>query len=290
MSHVVANGLSLLPELAVIEVAGEDRVSFVHGQLTNHIQNLGDAFRLAGYCTPQGRLQATMRVYSKDDKLFMVMATDLIEGFMKRFGMFILRSKVTLRKADELKIAGVVAPKSLTLPEVDHVALGEVVIARVADVDGLARANVIGREEALNAMAEDKAESANWWLGEVKAGLPWVFLATKEAFVPQWINMDRVGGVVFNKGCYPGQEIISRVQHIGSTPRRSVLLKAASVEVVAGDDVMIDGVANGKVVMAVTAGNETWALAQVPLKALEGGVFAIKDTTFTVEPLPYAFV
>ena len=289
MSHVVANGLSLLPELAVIEVAGEDRVSFVHGQLTNHIQNLGDAFRLAGYCTPQGRLQATMRVYSKDDKLFMVMAADLIEGFMKRFGMFILRSKVTLRKADELKVAGVVAPKSLTLPEVDHVALGEVVVARVADVDGLARAYVIGSEEALNALAEDKAESANWWLGEVKTGLPWVFLATKEAFVPQWINMDRVGGVVFNKGCYPGQEIISRVQHIGSTPRRSVLLKAASVEVAAGDDVMIDGVANGKVVMAVTAGNETWALAQVPLKALEGGVFAIKDTAFTVEPLPYAF-
>ena len=289
MSHVVANGLSLLPELAVIEVAGEDRVSFVHGQLTNHIQNLGDAFRLAGYCTPQGRLQATMRVYSKDDKLFMVMAADLIEGFMKRFGMFILRSKVTLRKADELKVAGVVAPKSLTLPEVDHVALGEVVIARVADVDVLARAYVIGSEEALNALAEDKAESANWWLGEVKAGLPWVFLATKEAFVPQWINMDRVGGVVFNKGCYPGQEIISRIQHIGSTPRRSVLLKAASVEVAAGDDVMIDGVANGKVVMAVTAGNETWALAQVPLKALEGGVFAIKDTAFTVEPFPYAF-
>lgn len=289
MSHVVANGLSLLPELAVIEVAGEDRVSFVHGQLTNHIQNLGDAFRLAGYCTPQGRLQATMRVYSKDDKLFMVMAADLIEGFMKRFGMFILRSKVTLRKADELKVAGVVAPKSLTLPEVDHVALVEVVVARVADVDDLARAYVIGSEEALNALAEDKAESANWWLGEVKAGLPWVFLATKEAFVPQWINMDRVGGVVFNKGCYPGQEIISRVQHIGSTPRRSVLLKAASVEVAAGDDVMIDGVANGKVVMAATAGNETWALAQVPLKALEGGVFAIKDTTFTVKPLPYAF-
>ena len=289
MSHVVANGLSLLPELAVIEVAGEDRVSFVHGQLTNHIQNLGDAFRLAGYCTPQGRLQATMRVYSKDEKLFMVMAADLIEGFMKRFGMFILRSKVTLRKADELKVAGVVAPKSLTLPEVDHVALGELVVARVADVDGLARAYVIGSEEALNALAEDKAECANWWLGEVKAGLPWVFLATKEAFVPQWINMDRVGGVVFNKGCYPGQEIISRVQHIGSTPRRSVLLKAASVEVVAGDDVMIDGVANGKVVMAATVGNETWALAQVPLKALEGGVFAIKDMTFTVEPLPYAF-
>ena len=177
----------------------------------------------------------------------------------------------------------------MTLPEVDHVALGEVVVARVADVDGLARAYVIGSEEALNALAEDKAECANWWLGEVKAGLPWVFLATKEAFVPQWINMDRVGGVVFNKGCYPGQEIISRVQHIGSTPRRSVLLKAASVEVVAGDDVMIDGVANGKVVMAATAGNETWALAQVPLKALEGGVSSIKDTTFTVEPLPYAF-
>ena len=285
MSHVVAKGLSLLPQLAVIEVAGEDRVSFVHGQLTNHIQNLGDAFRLAGYCTPQGRLQATMRVFAKDEKLYLVMAADLIEGFMKRFGMFILRSKVTLRLADELKVAGVVAP-AFELPQVDQVALGDVVVGRVADVDGMARAYVIGTEEALSELTEDKIEATNWWLGEVKAGLPWVVLATKEAFVPQWINMDLVGGLVFNKGCYPGQEIISRVQHIGSTPRRSVLLKAeGTFEAMPGDDVLIDGVANGKVVMAAGA----YAFAQVPLKALEGGTFTVNGMTLTVQTLPYVF-
>lgn len=284
MSH----GLAYLPELAVIEVAGDDRIAFVHGQLTNHIQNLGDAFRLAGYCTPQGRLQATMRVYAQDDKLFMVIARDLVEGFMKRFGMFILRSKVTLRLADELKVAGVTAP-TFALPEVDRVSLGDVVVARVADVDGMARCYVIGSEDALNALGQETQDTAQWWAGEVKAGLPWVVLATKEAFVPQWINMDLTGGLVFNKGCYPGQEIISRVQHIGSTPRRSVLMKAdAALEVVAGDDVMIDGVANGKVVMAATVGEETWAFAQVPLKALEAGSFEIKEKAFTVLPLPYA--
>lgn len=285
MSH----GLAFLPQLAVIEVAGDDRVAFVHGQLTNHIQNLGDAFRLAGYCTPQGRLQATMRVYAQDDKLFMVMARDLVEGFMKRFGMFILRSKVTLRLADELQVAGIVAPKSVTLPEVDRVALGDVVVARVADVDGLARCYVIGTQAALNALGEETIDEAQWWAGEIKAGLPWVVLATKEAFVPQWINMDLTGGLVFNKGCYPGQEIISRVQHIGSTPRRSVLLKAdAALTVAAGDDVMIDGVANGQVVMAATVENETWVLAQVPLKALQEAVFTVKDVPFAVQTLPYA--
>lgn len=280
--------IAYLPELAVIEVAGDDRVDFIHGQLTNHIRGLGDAFRLAGYCTPQGRLQATMRVFAKDDKHYLVMASDLIEGFMKRFGMFILRSKVTLRLADEWKVAGVMAP-AFELPEVDHVRLGDVVVARVADAEGVARCYVIGTEDAIDALDEEKTETAAWWASEVKAGLPWVVLATKEAFVPQWINMDLVGGLVFNKGCYPGQEIISRVQHIGSTPRRSVLLKAdAALEVLAGDDVMIDDTANGKVVMAATVGEETWALAQVPLKALEGSVFAVKDVAFTVQTLPYA--
>lgn len=281
---MINNGLSWLPELAVIEVAGEDRVSFVHGQLTNHIQNLGNAFRMAGYCTSQGRLQALMRVYAKDDKHYLVLASDLLEGFMKRFGMFILRSKVTLRHATELKVAGVVAPDGLALPDVDQAQHAEVTLARVTDVDGLARAYVIGEEAAISALGQPQVTASNWWLGEVKAGLPWVFLATKEAFIPQWINMDLVGGLVFNKGCYPGQEIISRVQHIGSTPRRMVLLKAqADVEMAAGDDVAIDGVENGKVVLAA----QGYALAQLPLKSMEGTALAIKGVLVTIEPLPY---
>ena len=102
-------------------------------------------------------------------------------------------------------------------------------------------------------------------------------------------DLEKINGLVFDKGCYPGQEIISRVQHIGSTPRRMTIVKADSnVSLNANDDVFCDGEACGNVVMSVTNGNETKAIVEVTLKSMEKGSYRIGNEEFVKQPLPYA--
>ena len=147
----------------------------------------------------------------------------------------------------------------------------------------------IAPKTVLSSKYTEPAESARWFESEIETGTPWVFAKTKEAFIPQWINLEKIGGLVFDKGCYPGQEIISRVQHIGSTPRRMTIVKADSnVALCANDDVFSDGEACGSVVMSVTNGNETKALVEVTLKSMEKGSYRICNTEFVNVPLPYA--
>lgn len=278
-----------LKELSVIEVTGEDDAEFLHGQFTNHIKNLGSAFRLAAYCQPQGRILALMRVFKKEDSYYLVMPCDLVEGFIKRLSMFILRSKVAIKLRDDLTVYGLIGTQA-DLPAVDEIVLqGEVVLARVADWGNQQRAMAIAPKTVLSSKYTEAAESARWFESEIETSMPWVFAKTKEAFIPQWINLEKIGGLVFDKGCYPGQEIISRVQHIGSTPRRMTIVKADSnVALSANDDVFCDGEACGNVVMSVTNGNETKALVEITLKSMEKGSYRICNTEFVNVPLPYA--
>lgn len=278
-----------LKELSVIEVSGEDAAEFLHGQFTNHIKNLGSAFRLAAYCQPQGRILALMRVFKKEDSYYLVMPCDLVEGFIKRLSMFILRSKVAIKLRDDLTVYGLIGLQA-DLPTVDEIALqGEVILARVADWGNQQRVMAIGPKAVLALQYPEAADSARWFESEIETGTPWVFAKTKEAFIPQWINLEKIGGLVFDKGCYPGQEIISRVQHIGSTPRRMTIMKAdSSLALSANDDVFGDGEACGNVVMSVTNGNETKALVEVTLKSMEKGSYRIGNTEFVSVPPPYA--
>lgn len=278
-----------LKELSVIEVSGADATDFLHGQFTNHIKNLGSAFRLAAYCQPQGRILALMRVFKKDDSYYLILPCDLVEGFIKRLSMFILRSKVAIKLRDDLTVYGLIGLQE-NLPAVDEIAIqGEVVLARVADWGNQQRAMAIAPKTVLSSKYTEAAESARWFESEIETSTPWVFAKTKEAFIPQWINLEKIGGLVFDKGCYPGQEIISRVQHIGSTPRRMTIVKADSnVALSANDDVFCDGEACGNVVMSVTNGNETKALVEITLKSMEKGSYRICNTEFVNVPLPYA--
>lgn len=280
---------SLLKSLSVLEVSGADAETFLHGQFTNHIKNLGDAFRLAAYCQPQGRILALMRVFKKDDRYYLIIPCDLVAGFVKRLSMFILRSKVQIRVADDFSVIGLVNPE-ITLPETDHVFHdGEMTVARVADWGSQKRAVVIGKTSHVTDRFQPETDEDIWFTSEIKTGTPWVFKKTKEAFIPQWINLELVGGLVFDKGCYPGQEIISRMQHIGSTPRRMILIESEkALELLPGDDVFEAETAVGKVVMSSIIDKRTETLASVSVKSLEARSFLVKGVEFQAKALPYA--
>lgn len=280
-ADVSHEGAFILDELAVLEVTGDDAEAFLHGQFTNHVKAIEDAFRLAAYCQPQGRILALMRVAKHEDKFYLVLPTDLVAGFVKRLSMFILRSKVSIRIAKELSVAGLINP-TINLPDVDkaHFENG-LLIGRVRDCQNLPRALVIAPKERIKEQFSYSELSGIWFKSEILAGIPWVFEKTREAFIPQWINLDQIGGLVFDKGCYPGQEIISRIQHIGSTPRRMITVQSdEAVKVQAEMDVFAGTEPTGSVVMTVNDADKTYALVEVTIKSMEAGEYQIQKSLF----------
>lgn len=264
-----AQGAVLLDDLAVVRASGADAESFLHGQFTNHINALGNAFRLAAYCQPQGRILALMRVFKLEEHFYLILPRDLLAGFLKRLSMFILRSRVKLEEATDLKVMGLIN-LTVDLPTLDTHTQRWPVVARVADFENTKRAMAVGTADQLQSLMTWTMTTAHWYASDIAAGIPWVCESTKEAFVPQWINLDLIGGLVFDKGCYPGQEVISRVQHIGKTPRRmaSMVLHADS-EVIANTEVKVGDAVVGNVVMASSVAGKTYCLVEATTKALQ---------------------
>ncbi len=230
--------ISFLSEPGVIRASGEEARHFLHNQLTNDIDNLGaDDARLTGYCSPKGRLMASLLSWPVDDGILLMLPKSLLAGFQKRLQMFVLRSKVMLEDVStSLSIVGIGVPQGEDFPGLadqvfrSHAVAGGRLI-RVSNSLGLQRALWVGpsaqRDALIAALPSGLPQQpeAYWrWL-EIQAGVPQILEATREQFVPQMVNFELIGGVNFRKGCYPGQEIVARSQYLGKLKRRMLLAR-----------------------------------------------------------------
>jgi tRNA-modifying protein YgfZ len=199
---------ALLNRYGVLAVTGADARAFLHAQLTNDIENLPpDRAALAGWCTAKGRLLATMLVIPGPEGFLLQLARDIAPAVAKRLSMFVLRSKVKIsdESANRMQL-GVWGDAPGVAWE------GAVVKARV----GEGRYLMIGRGlSGPCGKTEDE-----WALAEIRAGTPFISAATQDQFVPQMVNLETLGGINFQKGCYPGQEIVARAQYRGEVKRR----------------------------------------------------------------------
>jgi folate-binding protein YgfZ len=150
--------------------------------------------------------------------------------------------------------------------------------------------------DALNVDAAPVGMSA-WRLLEILSGLPAVYAGTSELFVPQMANLQLVDGVSFKKGCYPGQEIVARMQYLGTLKRRMYLGRITTDEPVAPGASLFSGgddeQASGRIVDAQPHpdGGQA-ALAVLQISAVETGDLhfdSIDGPQFNLEELPYPF-
>jgi len=227
-----------LADWGVIRAKGDDAAAFLNGQLTQETLRLdvGQA-RLAGYCSPKGRLLASFVMWSAaPDEILLACSADLLAPTLKRLSMFVLRAKCRLTDASgELALWGVALPGLLHADAPHPVPAAPYTTASVAGGTAVRLADAAGATRVLWAAAPDAippwATSASpdvWnWL-EVQSGVPRIVASTVEAFVPQMVNLELVGGVNFQKGCYPGQEIVARSQYRGTLKRRMVLAEGAT--------------------------------------------------------------
>jgi tRNA-modifying protein YgfZ len=267
-THCALSGLVPLADWGVIRALGAEAAKFLHGQLTQDIEHLPTgASCLAGYCSAKGRLMGTFVVHRlSDDELLLACSADVLPVVLKRLSMFVLRAKYKLSDASaEWPLWGAVGAAAATARDV----MAQLPHALV-DAQPLARALVFGKP----AVDEAALDINTWrWL-EVMSGTPRVTAATAEQFVPQMVNLEVVGGVNFQKGCYPGQEVVARSQYRGTLKRRAWVLKTA-VLLQPGQEIFHSadpGQPAGMVVLAGSrAADDHAALAELKLATLDHG-------------------
>ena len=292
-------GVTRLDDWGVIRASGADAASFLHGQLTQDVQHLDEAHaRLAGYCSAKGRLLASFVMWRRGpEEVLLACSADLLPGVLKRLSMFVLRAKCKLADASaDWPLWGLAGDAAAPAPAGAwaRASAGAADLVRLPDavVDGrpVARALWAGPGEP----AGGPLDAAAWrWL-EVHSGVARITAATSEQFVPQMVNLELVGGVNFQKGCYPGQEVVARSQYRGTLKRRGHIVEAAvplqpGQEVFHGAD---PGQPAGMVVLAGHWGGRHGALVELKLAALEGGTLhagAADGPVLTPAALPYAF-
>ncbi|MEO8716595.1 MAG: folate-binding protein [Burkholderiales bacterium] len=305
MDTRVSYSAAELQRLGLLSCKGDEARAFLHAQLTSDVAALADGeSRIAGWCTAKGRLLATFVVFMRGDDFLLQVPRELAPAVAKRLSMFILRTKAKLvdassewaqfgvwgdGAAERLSSRGLSVPQgSMRVAQADSGSVVQVASQRYWAVVPVAQ------RERVAAIANVTDEGA-WALEEIRAGRPQVTLATQDLFVPQMVNLERLGAVDFKKGCYPGQEIVARTQYRGVLKRRMARARVAA-QAAAGDELFADdlpGQASGVVVNAAPVpegGSELLAVAQI--SALEGArpirLRAADGPALELLPLPYA--
>ena len=302
------NILADLSHLGLIQLSGEDVVTYLQGQVTNDIKQLdGSNSQYAGYCNPKGRLLALFLAFAHYDHVHLQLNGKLLEPIMKRLKMYVMRSKVTIADASgdvmRIGVAGKDAEAGLhaiftEVPQQPHTLVNQANGTLIRLPGPTPRYQIFSEMEHATAIWKKLQEShkpvgkACWeWL-EIKAGIPDIGPETQEAFVPQMVNLDALGGINFKKGCYTGQEIVARTHYLGKVKRRTQLAHLSSMEQPkAGDDVSgaDTGEAVGKIVRSASSPDGGFdVLAEVRLESLEAGDVHWKDTRLEIQELPYS--
>ena len=229
--------LTDLSHLALLRASGPDAETFLQGQLSNDIREVTATHaQLSAYCNPKGRMVAIFLIFQRPaDGYYLQLPAGLAEATLKRLRMFILRAKVNLSPADSgLTRVGLSGPNADALLKnvlgttpvnpYDSITSDDITIIRLSGphprFELLAPwAQLVPLWQTISAHAKPVGAAPWSWL-DITAGIPVILPGTVEEFVPQMANLELVGGVSFNKGCYPGQEIVARMHYLGRLKQR----------------------------------------------------------------------
>jgi len=297
------NGVAPLPHLGIIKVEGEDAAKFLHGQLTQDfaLLSLTEA-RLAAFCSAKGRMQASFIGFKRSPtEVLLICSRDILAPTLKRLSMFVLRAKAKLTDATDQFLLQGLAGNTINLiatqayPTWAKADFGTSNVVFLHPADGTPRALWVA-PEGTPAPAGPALSTEAWQWGEVRSGIATITAPVVEAFVPQMLNYESVGGVNFKKGCYPGQEVVARSQFRGTLKRRAFLAHSEA-EMAAGQEVFAEGDDSqpcGTVAQAAASPAGGFdAIVSGQVAAMESSTLRLGSATgpvLTLGALPYALL
>jgi tRNA-modifying protein YgfZ len=243
------NGKTIYPvaHLAVLTVSGKDAAKLLQGQLTCNINDITETKSSIGaLCNPKGRAITTFLLVRSGNDFLMVLPEELLGPVKKRLQMYVLRSDVTLTdSSDQHCLIGLCDPATQAGP-LFGTTWQEVITVKLSTTQN--RCLVIAEVDKAIALWSDLVNNQNfqpedseqWRYLDILSGIPWLTTETSEEFIPQMLNLDLLGGISFNKGCYTGQEIVARTHYLGKAKRSLFLAECDTPYTPAPNSTIID--------------------------------------------------
>ncbi|MBY0575564.1 MAG: folate-binding protein [Gallionellaceae bacterium] len=302
-----------LGQFGVLRVSGEEAQSFLQNLLSNDIREVNaNRAQRSSFNTAKGRMLAAFLIWRDGADYLLQLPSALAEPMRKKLSMYVLRAKVKISDASNdiisLGVSGANAQKILAaqfgeLPQMPLDLIGSAQTSVIKIGDTRYQINTAAQQAATlwQALSQpmQPVGSACWdWL-DIRSGIPVILPQTQEQFVPQMVNFEAIGGVNFKKGCYPGQEIVARIQYLGKVKRRMYLAHFDSSETPQpGDELFsadIEGQASGMIANASPApggGYDVLAVVQAPsqetqtvhLKSLQGEALQFLPPPYPLPP------
>lgn len=280
-----------LSHMGLIAADGEETIKFLQSQLCNDMQLVsGTRSQLSALCSPKGRILALLRIFLRDDTVYLRLPQEILEATINTLKKYILMTKVTLEDASDAFVRlGFSGPHAAQQ-------LGDVMgdipdtVNAVVKIDDLSVIRISGphpRFEIIGAPGPMRklwgkldvhaalVGADAWDLLDILAGIPNIYKETMNSFIPQMVNLQAIDAISFTKGCYPGQEVVARTQYLGKLKRRMYLAHLESDRApVPGDSLYTcDATENqsiGKIVAAQTSPDGAYdVLAVVTISGTE---------------------
>ncbi|RTL71970.1 MAG: folate-binding protein [Hyphomicrobiales bacterium] len=270
-----------LPDRGVVGVTGPDAEQLLQGLVTQDMARLGEGAAIyAGLLSPQGKILFDFFVVRTPDGLLIEVAADKAADLIKRLTMYRLRAKVTFTdRTGDMRVlvawgAGTdvhpSARSAVAFADPRLHELGVRMLVSAQDAEGLLKSGAVSAQD--------------WHAHRIALGVPegGKDFAYGDAF-PHEADMDQLNGVSFEKGCYVGQEVVSRMQHRG-TARKRVVIVTGDREIAGGAAISAGGAPIGSV--GGSAGQTALALLRLDRAAEATG----KGETLFAGDVPVAIM
>ena len=216
-------------DLAYFDAQGADAATFLQNLLSSQITHLPEnGLSWSSFNTPKGRTLSIFLVWRIENGFRLALPRDIAPGIVKKLRMYVLRSKVSLSEPVEQHLFACLGSTNIqTLGE----AIANMHWAQRDEGTYLALSQEAYLLCTPTPPAGLEADPHAFTQACIQAGWPWVSTSTQDLFIPQMLNLDLLEGVCFNKGCYPGQEVIARTKYLGKLKKRTCRARAASQEI-----------------------------------------------------------
>lgn len=273
-----------LNHLTSMRLVGPDASTFLQGYLTCDLTTLDPRRALLGaYCNIKGRVVADATVLLTQDHPTLVMHASLRDSVTSSLRKYLAFSRSKFAPAESAPILlGIVNPQDSALPSAPLTVSpfrGGCAVALPGDAKRVLL--LLPPDAATSTWLEYEARSettdaALWDLLDVRAGIAHVCAPTSETFLPQMLDYDQLGAVSFTKGCYLGQEIVARTQHLGRPKRHLHKLTWRGSPMPAIGDALNDAAGSrvGTLVNAASIGPDVGEALAVLNDAVEGPLHA----------------
>lgn len=298
-----------LSQFGILKISGEEAQSFLHNLFSSDVKALTPQHALrSSFNTAKGRALSTFLIWRTGADYFLQLPLELTATIQKKLSMYVLRAKVKIEDASDevvsLGLSGAHAQEVLgkLFGELPQMNLGIISteqgrVMRISDTRWQIDATVEQAPALWDTLVQhaQPVGSTCWdWL-DIRAGIPVILPQTQEQFVAQMLNLDLIDAVNFKKGCYPGQEIVARMQYLGKLKRRMYLAHLDSTDnPQPGDELFsadMEGQASGMIVNAAPApsgGYDVLAVVQISSRDTQTLHWkSLQGAALQFLPLPY---